>query len=129
MNKEYTMRSFWLTLAGFSLCLPLSAGAASFNVNGLDSILRDTSHDASVHGVVKAVNSPRNTFIVNVEKKGDVEFRVSPQTAFESEVLGGVMGRELGSGLDGLKSGDSVKVRYLTLPPETPVAAQVEVEH
>lgn len=116
-------------LAGLILCLPATAGAATFNVSALDNILHDTSKDASVHGVVKAVDSPRNTFIVNVEKKGDVEFRVSPQTSFESEVLGGVMGKELGPGLDGLKNGDSVKVRYLTLPPETPVAAQVEVEH
>lgn len=123
------MRTFWLTLAGIGLCLPVSAGAASFNVSALDAILHDTSRDASIHGVVKAVNSPRNTFTVNVEKKGDVEFRVSPQTSFESEVLGGIMGKELGSGLEGLKNGDAVKVRYLTLPPDMPVAAQVEVEH
>lgn len=123
------MRAFWLTVAGLCLCLPAGAGAASFNVNGLDDILHDTSRDASVRGVVKAVDSPRNTFTVSVEKKGDVQFRVSPQTSFESEVLGGVIGKEVGAGLEGLKTGDSVKVRYLTLPPEQPVAAEVEIEH
>ena len=123
------MRTFWLTLAGLSLCLPAGAVAASFNVNGLDDILHDTGKDASVRGIVKAVDSPHNTFTVNVEKKGDVEFRVIPQTSFESEVLGGVIGKEMGAGLEGLKNGDSVKVRYLTLPPEKPVAAEVEIEH
>ena len=115
------MRAFWLTLAGLSLCLPAGAVAASFNVNGLDDILHDTGKDASVRGIVKAVDSPHNTFTV--------EFRVSPQTSFESEVLGGVIGKEMGAGLEGLKNGDSVKVRYLTLPPEKPVAAEVEIEH
>lgn len=123
------MRTFWLTLAGLCLCLPAGAGAASLSFNGLDDVLHDTSKDAAVRGVVKAVDSPHNTFTVSVEKKGDVQFRVSPQTSFDSEVLGGVLGKEVSAGLEGLKTGDSVKVRYLTLPPEQPVAAEVEIEH
>lgn len=124
------MRSIWLTVAGLCLCLPVGAGAAtSLNFTGLDSVLHDTSKDASVRGVVKAVDSPHSMFTVTVEKKGDVEFRVSPQTSFDSEVLGGVLGKEVSAGLEGLKTGDSVKVRYLTVPPDKPVAAEVEIEH
>lgn len=123
------MRTLVLTLAGLGLCLPAGAGAASLNFSGLDDVFHDTSKDTSVEGVVKSVDSPNSLFTVTVEKKGDVQFRVSPQTSFDSEVLGGVIGKEVNSGLEGLKTGDTVRVKYLTVPPDKPVAAQVQIEH
>lgn len=125
------MRALGMTFVGLALCLPLAvpAHAENFSFDDLKSMVGDNSRDVSVAGVVKAVDSPGGTFTVTVEKKGDVQFRVSPQTRFESEMLGGVIGREVGAGLEGLKRGDSVKVRYLTLPPEKPVAAEVEIAH
>ncbi len=109
------------------LCLLLAGPLPALGASWLDSVLFTADKDPVLHGTIKSVDAKAGVFVLAVEGKGEVAFRVSPQTEYIDAALGGLLAKKDNAALGALKPGSRANVRYLTLPQEKPVAVQVEL--